>query len=58
MKSIFDFDNGNGVYDVVTRKDYKRWQEEAQKEADKRNEKKDNDRYTRSKKKPGANVPF
>lgn len=58
MKSIFDFDNGNGVYDVVTRKDYERWQEEAQKEADKKNQQKDNDRDTGSKKKSGSNVPF
>lgn len=28
MPSIFDFDDGNGIYDVVTRQDYERWQEE------------------------------
>jgi heme/copper-type cytochrome/quinol oxidase subunit 2 len=58
MKSIFDFDNGNGVYDVVTRKDYERWQEEAQKEADKRNSKNENARETGSKKQSGTSVPF
>lgn len=37
MSDIFDFDNGNGVYDVVTRKDYEKWQEEKQKKTNKKN---------------------
>lgn len=30
MPGVYDFDDGNGVYDVVTRKDYERWEEKAQ----------------------------
>lgn len=28
MPGFFDFDDGNGNYDVPTRADYERWQEE------------------------------
>jgi len=55
MPSIFDFDNGNGIYDVVTRKDYEKWQEEKQKEADNKNRDKATEEDN---KKPYSAVPF
>ncbi len=28
MPGLFDFDDGNGLYDVVTKEDYERWSDQ------------------------------
>ena len=55
MPDIFDFDNGNGVYDVVTRRDYERWEEEKREDVEKKNQEMTSEENQPS---PFSAVPF